>query len=124
MKKRALLWSLCAAVMLIPPPALAGFIIGPGDTLGQQHDGGPDEIVVDLAYPATFEPGDYVASQFNYRFSAGGDFLVTGSITPVLFTASTMLPDFVRRASISMVVRTSFSEECRGRTARTGAECP
>lgn len=75
---------------IAPSLASAGFTIGTGDVQGFTHDSAYDIIAVDLNNPATFGPGQFIASTFNYQFnttvignpSAG----ISGSITPILLT--------------------------------------
>jgi hypothetical protein len=74
-------------LLLSASPASAGFIVGPGPVTVTNGDGlSYPLITVDLNAPATLGPGNYVVSQFNYRFSLYNGFETIGDITPIVLT--------------------------------------
>lgn len=84
--------SIVIIILLMPSLALADIIIGPGNIDGDWKDSAFNIIAVDLNFPATFGPGNFVATQFNYQFNStvvgAPSAVLTGTITPLLLTGS------------------------------------
>jgi hypothetical protein len=77
------------ALLLTDAHVSAGFVLGPGPVTVTNGDGLSSPLItVDLNAPVTLSAGDYVVSQFNYRFSLYDGFITIGDITPIVFTGN------------------------------------